>query len=763
MSILAYISAYVFQCYRNAFLPVWLLLFVALSMFANPVVAQQVGAQKLSDIRIIVDISGSMKKNDPKNLRLPAVEMLSKLLPDGSKAGIWTFGEFVNMLVRHREVDEGWKLEAIAKSSGISSIGQYTNIGEALEKAAYDKSYSATDQYQTHVILMTDGMVDIDREPSVNKRERSRILNEVLSSYQQANFTIHTISLSDKADKKLMNKLALATGGQSIVAETADELMAIFLQIFNRAVPQEELPFEGNSFLTDSSIEEFTALIFREPNAPETTLLAPDKSAFTKDTVDENVSWYRTDKYDLITFKKPLEGEWQVLTDLQPQSRITVVSDLSLSVKFIASNLMINDEIDFSLAFREDDKIVDRAEFLALLDINLTINTLDVAAGTTQTWSKRLSEGLIPSNGIYKTRIKRFNTIGEYEVIVDVDGKTFQRRSVQRVTVRTPFKVETQTINEGDNTQFNIEVIPQTQNVDFANIEIVAIIESPTGTRSVNAFELTENKAWKLSIKPETEGSYYATIRIATTNSDGDSKNTILDKLTFIFPVVDKFFEEQIAMADDIVLEAQPSESAVIDVDPPIEALVDEAEKKTAEGTPMQWILYGVIGLVNLVIVGVIFIFYRKLFKPKPKPAAIDDTTTEKESQIAPTVDGLAIDEMATEEFRELDNNIDPVADSNVEQAVNADDLPAESTSEAFSDGPDSTFTDDTGLFEDIDTESNGLNAESAVEVKPTLADDMTEDDATGEFKTVLADTGSESSLDDFAPDQLDNDETDKK
>ncbi len=177
----------------------------------------------------------------------------------------------------------------------------------------------------------------------------------------------------------------------------------------------------------------------------------------------------------------------------------------------------------------------------------------------------------------------------------------------------------------------------------------------------------------------------------------------------------------------------------------------------------MQWILYGVIGLVNLVIVGVIFIFYRKLFKPKQKPAAIDDSATEKEPQIDSTIDELAIDEMATEELRELDNNIDPAVDNNVEQAVNANDLPAESTSEGASEGPTSTFTNDTGLFEDIDTESNGLNAQSAVEVKPKLADDMTEDDATGEFKTVLADAGSESNLDDFAPDQLDNDETEKK
>ena len=141
----------------------WLILFVVLSIVANQVIAEEIVLQKSSDIRIIIDISGSMKKNDPNNLRLPAVEMLSKLLPDGSKAGIWTFGEFVNMLVKHRGVDESWRLEAKAKSSGISSLGKFTNIGEALEKAAYDKGYLATDHYETHVILMTDGLVDIDR------------------------------------------------------------------------------------------------------------------------------------------------------------------------------------------------------------------------------------------------------------------------------------------------------------------------------------------------------------------------------------------------------------------------------------------------------------------------------------------------------------------------------------------------------------------------------------------------------------------------
>lgn len=773
--------AYFTHSYGSVFKQVRLALLIALLCIANLTIAQEVFVEKPSDVRIIVDISGSMKKNDPENLRLPAVDMLSKLLPDGSKAGIWTFGQFINMLVKHREVDQSWKQDASAKSSGINSVGQYTNIGEALEKAAYDKNYSTTGQYQTHVILLTDGMVDIDRDPSVNERERSRIINTVLPMYQKAGFIIHTVSLSEKADKKLMDKLALVTGGQSVVAKTADELMDIFLQIFNRAVPQEELPFEGNSFLTDSSIEEFTALIFREPMSPETTLFAPDKSDYTKDTKDKNVSWYRTDKYDLITVKQPLEGEWQVLADLEPKSRITVVSDLSLRVKSIPSNLMVNDVVDFSLAFREDNKVVDRAEFLDLLDINVTVNSLDAAEGLKETWSKQLSDGLVPGNGIYNTLLERFNEVGEYEVIVDVDGKTFQRRSVQRVNARTPFKVEAQTINKGDNTQFNIEVIPQSASIDIASTQVVAKLKPPKGSTLIKPFELTNNQAWALSVKPEDEGIYRVTIRITTTNNNGDTNDIIPKALTFSYPVADNFFEEPINVVEDTAIKAEP-EPAPIKEEPPVELKAEEdkavekekseqKEPEKNESNMMQWILYGVIGLVNLIIIGVIFFLYRKFVKPKKEePPAPADDAAEKELETPSATDELPMDEMVIDEL----DDIDLAEDDSVEQAVTASDALADLVPESLDDGLDEALNEsfgdeseiDEGLFDDLEKELDDLD--SAVEETPKekldeSAEDSTDDNVLDDFETGLIDEEPEFSLDDFAPDPLDEDDIEKK
>ena len=89
---------------------------VALLMFCPLLAAQDSASQGPkqlpADVRVVIDVSGSMKQNDPSNLRQPAVELLVQLLPEGSKAGIWTFGRYINMLVPHRPVNDEWKRNA---------------------------------------------------------------------------------------------------------------------------------------------------------------------------------------------------------------------------------------------------------------------------------------------------------------------------------------------------------------------------------------------------------------------------------------------------------------------------------------------------------------------------------------------------------------------------------------------------------------------------------------------------------------------------
>ena len=69
-------------------------LFVILCLMSQLVLSEgDEKEHKAADIRLLIDISGSMKKNDSANLRIPSVSLLTELIPDGDKAGVWTFGQ----------------------------------------------------------------------------------------------------------------------------------------------------------------------------------------------------------------------------------------------------------------------------------------------------------------------------------------------------------------------------------------------------------------------------------------------------------------------------------------------------------------------------------------------------------------------------------------------------------------------------------------------------------------------------------------------
>mgnify|MGYP000268272779 CR=1 FL=1 len=285
-----------------------LLFWVFTSIFLNTTLAEttndsasEVGQN--ADIRLLIDISGSMKKNDPSNLRIPAVNLLTELIPDGDKAGVWTFGQWVNNLIKYKVVDDAWRLNAKEQAKKINSVALYTNIGAVLEKAS-DDFKTGKKLSNTHFILLTDGMVDIDKDPEKNSQERDRVLTTLLKTFKDKGAKIHAVSLSKNADSALMDKLAIQTGGQSAVAETSEDLTKVFLQALDQAVPSEQVPIEGNEFVIDSSVEEFTALIFRGNGATPTEIIGPDESRHSEASHAEDVKWYQDQGYDLITINR---------------------------------------------------------------------------------------------------------------------------------------------------------------------------------------------------------------------------------------------------------------------------------------------------------------------------------------------------------------------------------------------------------------------------------------------------------------------------
>ena len=391
-----------------------------------------VATSQASDVRVVIDISGSMKKSDPKNLRIPASELLIGLLPEGSQAGIWTFGKYVNMLVPHGTVNNQWKKKANKEIKKINSVAMYTNIGKAIERAT-DGWNKPDPTVRRNLILLTDGVVDISRNMADNFQERERITETLLPQLRQQGVTVHTIALSEQADAKLMQRLALETEGVFQTVINASDLAKAFLTTFDSAIPQDQVPLDDNYFSVDGSVDEFTALVFRGKNSPETLLQTPDGKKISQRSKSKSVKWLSAAGYDLITVTKPQNGEWRLIADEDLSNRVTIVSDLKLVVDEIPGNILLGERVGINIRLLEDGKLLSKNEFLNLVDIRVTQQHV----GGRQ-WSAVLggeSHKGEAEPGRFFAKFGKTLVAGEHVFTIVADGKTFQRQSVQKVKV----------------------------------------------------------------------------------------------------------------------------------------------------------------------------------------------------------------------------------------------------------------------------------------------------------------------------------------
>lgn len=389
-----------------------------------------------SDVRIIVDISGSMKDTDPENLRQPAVRLLARLLPEGATAGVWTFGQYVNMLVPHREVTDAWRDMAIQRSAQINSVALRTNLGAAIETAS-DDYFTEGDLSRTHFILLTDGKVDISDDPAANTAEENRILDTIVADLIERGATFHPVALSEAADTDFLKALATESGGRFQVADTADALNLAFLQALNTAVPQEQIPIEGNGFTVDEGVREFTALIFwgeSETSATrELALVRPDEQTVNLSEFPDNVRWAREAGYDLITVNEPLAGQWRINGELGEGSRVTVVSDLRMVVNPLPPSFTADDPLNIRVGFFEEGEKITNSDFLSVIEVSLSITSEDGRSGT-----KVLSGEQPPEDGTYRDTVSQLPAAGLYTVDVVADGQTFSRKFSATVGFTVP-------------------------------------------------------------------------------------------------------------------------------------------------------------------------------------------------------------------------------------------------------------------------------------------------------------------------------------
>lgn len=525
---------------KHLFKGVWAYLLLS---FAVPGVLAQSANQvpdlpAPADVRVIVDISGSMKTNDPENLRQPAVRLIARLLPDGTSAGIWTFGQYVNMLVPFTEVDDAWRQRALERSSQINSVALRTNLGEALEVAS--ESYlSGGDLSNTQFILLTDGKVDIAPDDNINETERQRVLGELLERIKTSGARIHTLALSEEADLDLLTALASRTGGSRSIADNASELSRVFVTALNTAVPQEQLPIRDSGFQVDSGVEEFTALIFSDSqqggaeSSGALTLVTPSGAKITRNSRPDNLRWVSETGYDLITVDQPQPGTWGLEGTLGDGSRITVVSDLRMVVGDIPARFYRGQIVAINTAFYEEQLQITNPDFLRVMDVSLMLTTDDGRSGR-----KVLAENDPPEDGVYRDVIRRLEQPGDYRIDLVASAPTFSRKFSGVIALRPPVQIVVNARGAPDNSQYGVTVTPEHPDLDIEASSIALTVTSPDGEVATSQLPYSpQSRHWQGAVTPEQgDGAYTLALRFTGSTLDGTDVSYTPESFQARFP-----------------------------------------------------------------------------------------------------------------------------------------------------------------------------------------------------------------------------------
>ena len=321
---------------------------VVLSLgFTNTSAANQ------ADVRVLVDVSGSMKKADPKAVRGPATALLAALLPDQSQGGIWLFGSDVRELVPYGPVDARWDALGQPIEASIGSTDRFTHMESALRTGITAGGQSPAGA--CHVILITDGIVDVQGGQDASSASRDRILKTVLPDAVDKACRIHTIALSDKADLPLLRQMAIQTNGLFTLLKQPGDLIPVMLDALELALRSQQLPISEQQINIDSDIRQVRLIRLDSRSAIE---LRSDSTVVNADSQLPGITYYSGTGYQTLIWSNPIAGRYSLSPEFGASDRVLIDSHVRLELAELPPTISADQTLGLSASLQNSDGVL---------------------------------------------------------------------------------------------------------------------------------------------------------------------------------------------------------------------------------------------------------------------------------------------------------------------------------------------------------------------------------------------------------------------
>jgi hypothetical protein len=179
-------------------------------------------AHAARDVLLVLDNSGSMRKNDPNRLAPSAVAQFIERQPGDTRVGIVMFADEPELVVPLTDVESG-RATLTGAMDRLNYVGRWTQTAGAVERALYELHANGRPGAQRAIVLMTDGIIDTgDAKHDAGLYDWLR--NSLAPQAAHEGVQIYGLAFTERADYQLLQSLAVATNGEYFRALRADDL-----------------------------------------------------------------------------------------------------------------------------------------------------------------------------------------------------------------------------------------------------------------------------------------------------------------------------------------------------------------------------------------------------------------------------------------------------------------------------------------------------------------------------------------------------------
>jgi hypothetical protein len=183
-----------------------------------------------TDVILVLDNSGSMKKNDPSFLTPVAARRFLESLGPDARVGLLAFDQETRWLVPLGPLDDTTRPEYLKGLESIDYRGLFTDSPKAMERAIYRLKTEGRPEAALSIVFLTDGIVDTGDK--ARDLDRSRWMQEDLTAdAAEAGIRVFGIAFTENADFQLIQALSRRTQGEYYRAFDADDIDGVFDRI----------------------------------------------------------------------------------------------------------------------------------------------------------------------------------------------------------------------------------------------------------------------------------------------------------------------------------------------------------------------------------------------------------------------------------------------------------------------------------------------------------------------------------------------------